>query len=64
MPKLSYRERAKRVRRSVRTINRWRRSGMPMTWEARNVQPLHAVDEEILLAHCRERLDANAAHQC
>lgn len=60
---LSYREAARRVRRSIRTINRWRKAGMKMTWEERNGQQVRVVDEETLLAFWRDRLDANPAHQ-
>lgn len=60
---LSYREAAQRVRRSIRTINRWRKSGMRMEWEEREGQRVRVVDEGVLLAHWRDRLDANPAHQ-
>jgi hypothetical protein len=63
MAKLTYREAARRVRRSIRTINRWRRAGMPMTWEIQHGQRVRVVDEDVLLAHWRDRLDANPAHQ-
>ncbi len=65
MSPLAYREAARRVRRSVRTINRWRKAGMHMTWENQNQygQGVRVVEEDVLLAHWRDRLDANPAHQ-
>lgn len=63
MATLTYREAARRVRRSIRTINRWRRAGMPMSWETRDHQRVRVVDEDTLLAWWRNRLDANPAHQ-
>lgn len=63
MAQLTYREAARRVRRSIRTINRWRRAGMPMTWATRDGQHVRVVDEDTLLAWWRDRLDANPAHQ-
>jgi transposase len=60
---LTYREAARMVRRSVRTIKRWRSSGMPMTWETRHGQRVRVVDEDLLFATLRDRLDANPAHQ-
>lgn len=63
MTLLTYREAARRVRRSIRTINRWRKSGMPMTWETQQGQRVRVVDEDVLLAHWRDRLDSNPAHQ-
>lgn len=44
---LTYREAASRVRRSTRTIKRWRRSGMPMTFDRRGRR---VVAEGTLLA--------------
>ena len=63
MPMLTYREAARRVGRSVRTVNRWRRHGMPMTWESRDGQRFRVVREDVLLAWMRDRLKANPAHQ-
>ncbi len=63
MTQLTYREAARRVRRSIRTINRWRRAGMPMTWETRDHQRVRVVDEDVLLAWWRDRLDGWPAHQ-
>lgn len=50
MTTLTYREAARRVKRSIRTINRWRRGGMPMEWETRDGQRFRVVDETVLLA--------------
>lgn len=63
MTPLSYREAAARVRRSPKTIKRWRRQGMPMTWEIREGQRVRVVDEEVLLAELRRRLFADPVHQ-
>lgn len=57
---LTYRQAATRVTRSIRTIKRWRRSGMPMTFDASGRR---VVDEEVLLAHLRARLTADPIHQ-
>lgn len=60
---LTYRQAAKRVGRSVRTINRWRRGGMPMGWETRDGEKVRVVREDILLAWWRDRLDNWPTHQ-
>lgn len=60
---LTYREAAKRVRRSIKTIKRWRRNGMPMTWDTRAGQRVRVVDETTLLAWWRDRLLADPVHQ-
>ncbi len=60
---MSYREAARTVRRSVRTIKRWRSAGMTMTWEIRHGQKVRVVDEDLLFSTLRNRLDANPAHQ-
>lgn len=57
---LTYREAAKRVQRSVRTINRWRRAGMPMRHDE---DGLRVVEEKVLLRWWRARLDAWPPHQ-
>lgn len=57
---LTYRQAAARVRRSVRTIKRWRRQGMPMPLDERGRR---IVDEENLLAWWRGRLAADPVHQ-
>ena len=60
---LSYRQAARRVKRSIRSINRWRRGGMPMSWEVREGQRVRVVDEETLLKWWRDRLTAWPVHQ-
>lgn len=60
---LTYRDAARRVKRSIRTINRWRRGGMPMTWETRDGQRVRVVDETILLKWWRDRMDSWPTHQ-
>ncbi|MFI8593765.1 hypothetical protein ACIGCK_04955 [Microbacterium sp. NPDC078428] len=63
MTQLTYREAARRVRRTIRTINRWRSRGMPMTWDTRDGQRVRVVDESVLLAWWRARLSADPVHQ-
>jgi len=63
MTKLTYREAAVRTKRSIRTINRWRRGGMPMEWEMRGDQRVRVVREDILLQWWRDRLTAWPTHQ-
>lgn len=60
---LSYREAARRVKRSIRTVNRWRRGGMPMGWERRDGKRVRVVEEKTLLTWWRARLQADPAHQ-
>lgn len=60
---LTYREAAKRVNRSVRTLWRWRRNGMPMGWAVRDGQRVRVVEEKVLLAWYRDRLKAWPIHQ-
>lgn len=60
---LTYREAATRTRRSIRSINRWRRGGMPMQWDTRDGQRVRVVRLDILLAWWRERMSADPAHQ-
>lgn len=63
MPTLTYREAAKRVHRSRRTIRHWRTSGMPMGWETRNGQKVRVVDEHTLLAWWRQRMKNDPIRQ-
>ena len=63
MAELTYREAAARVKRSVRAIKRWRSNGMPMTWATRDGQRVRVVDEEVLLAWFRARLQSWPPHQ-
>lgn len=60
MADLTYREAARRVKRSIRTIKRWRRGGMPMTFDQ---QGRRVVTEQTLLAWWRARMTADPAHQ-
>lgn len=57
------REAARTVHRWVGTIKRWRRVGMPMTWDLRHGQKVRVVDEDVLFAWLRDRLDAWPSHQ-
>ncbi|MBW9093124.1 hypothetical protein JNB62_05465 [Microbacterium jejuense] len=63
MTMLTYRQAATRVRRSIKTIKRWRRNGMPMGWELQHGQRVRVVDEEVLLGWFRGRLLADPVHQ-
>lgn len=61
---LSYREAAARTKRSIRSINRWRRNGyIVMEWATRDGQRVRVVEETALLACFRERLKSDPAHQ-
>lgn len=60
---LTYREAAARTKRSIRSINRWRRGGMPMGWDTRDGQRVRVVDEQILLKWWRERMQSWPPHQ-
>jgi len=57
---LTYREAARRVQRSTRAIKRWRANGMPMTFDTAGRR---IVDELVLLAWFRARLQADPVHQ-
>lgn len=63
MATLTYREAAKRVRRSRRTIRHWRHSGMRMGWEIRDGQRVRVVELDVLLAWWRQRLKNDPVHQ-
>jgi transposase len=64
MPMLTYREAAKRVGRSVLTIKRWRRKNhLTMGWDVRGGQRVRVVDERVLLACWRERMNSDPIHQ-
>ena len=56
---LTYRQAARRVHRSIRTIRRWKRNGMPTILR----EGVRYVDEETLLAHWRARMQADPIHQ-
>lgn len=60
---LTYRQAAIRVHRSIKTIKRWRRHGMPMGWATQQGQRVRVVDEEVLLSWFRGRLAADPVHQ-
>lgn len=60
---LTYREAAVRVRRSVRTLWRWRKRGMRMGWGTRDGQRVRLVREDVLLAYWRARMTADPVHQ-
>lgn len=57
---LTYREAARRVRRHPITIKRWRRQGMPMTFDKHGRR---IVNEQTLLAWWRDRLNNDPVHQ-
>lgn len=59
----TYREAAVRVRRSVRTLWRWRKRGMRMGWAIRDGQRVRVVREDVLLAFWRERMKGWPVHQ-
>ena len=63
MKELTYREAARAVHRSVRTLWRWRKQGMPMGWGIRDGQRVRLVREDVLFAHLRARLMADPVHQ-
>ena len=63
MPTLTYREAAKRVKRSRRSIRRWHLNGMRMGWEVREGQSVRVVELEVLLAWWRQRLKNDPVHQ-
>ncbi|ONI65643.1 hypothetical protein CSIV_05025 [Microbacterium sp. CSI-V] len=56
MPLLTYREAAKRVHRSRRTIRHWRMQGMPMMWALRDGQRVRVVELRVLLSWWRQKL--------
>lgn len=60
---LTYREAAKVAHRSVITIKRWRRNGMPMSWQVREGQRHRVVDEAVLKQWWRERMIADPVWQ-
>lgn len=60
---LDYREAARRVRRTERTIRNWRIAGMPMEWGIREGQRARIVREDVLLAWWRQTMRNDPAHQ-
>jgi hypothetical protein len=63
VPLLTYREAAARVRRSIRTLWRWRKKGMEMGWAIRDGQRVRVVREDVLLAYWRGVLMGWPVHQ-
>lgn len=60
---LTYAEAARRVGRTDRNIRRWRREGMPMGWHVYDDgQRCRVVDEEVLLAWWRDRMNNSPVH--
>lgn len=60
---LSYREAAKLTGKSIVSIKRWRRNGMPMGWEIREGQRYRVVRKAILQKWWRERMTADPVWQ-
>lgn len=56
---LTYRQAARRVHRTIRTIRRWKKNGMPTILRG----GIRYVEEETLLRHWRARLSADPVHQ-
>lgn len=56
---LDYWQAARRVQRSVNTVKRWRRQGMPMVLR----DGRRMVREDVLLTWWRDRLDAWPVHR-
>lgn len=63
MAQLTYREAAKLVHRSRRTIRHWRLHGLEMTWGTRNGQRVRLVDRTVLLRYWRARMRNDPVHQ-
>lgn len=63
MDELTYREAARRVERSIRTLWRWRKQGMPMGWGIRDGQRVRLVREDVLLSWWRARMLADPVFQ-
>lgn len=59
----TYREAAITVHRSVLTIKRWRRNGLPMGWGIRDGQRVRLVDNDVLRAWWRERMKQDPVWQ-
>lgn len=55
-PWYTYREASVRVNRALVTVKRWRRHGMPMTWDP---QGRRIVDHHTLLQWLRETSERN-----
>lgn len=59
----NYRTGAKRVGRDPRSIKRWRRDGMSMSWRIVDGQSARVVHEDVLLAWFRQKLQNDPVHQ-
>lgn len=60
---LSLRDAAARVRSTERTVKRWQAAGMVTEWRMVEGQRARFVDEDVLLAWWRDRMDASPTHQ-
>lgn len=61
---LDYSHAAKRVKKSERTIQLWRREGMPMEWaDGDDGQRYRVVEEQALLAWWRQKMQNSPVHQ-
>ncbi len=63
MPQLTYREAAKRIGRTTRSIRYMRQAGMPMGWDTRNGQRVRVVELRVLLSWWRQRLKNDPVRQ-
>lgn len=59
---LTYREAAKRVSSSERTVRNWASWGMQMSWAEREGQRVRVVEVEVLLAFWRQKMQENPVH--
>ncbi len=59
---LTKKQAAKRVGMSLRTIHNWRLEGMPMPLQMVEGQRMRVVDEDVLLAFWRDRMQTTAWH--
>jgi len=60
---LTYREAARLVHRSPRTIRYWRHQGMEMSWDVRDGQNVRVVEKKVLQAWFRQRCLNWPTHQ-
>ncbi|MFK4759662.1 WhiB family transcriptional regulator [Microbacterium sp. ZW T5_45] len=59
---LTYAEAARRVQKSKRTVQLWRRQGMPMQWTEQDGQRVRVVELDVLLAWWRRKMTASPVH--
>ncbi|MFJ2369213.1 hypothetical protein [Microbacterium sp. NPDC087665] len=59
---LTYRDAAKRVQASHRTVRLWAQQGMPMEWRMIEGQRTRVVELDVLLSFWRERMQTTAFH--